>query len=169
MEISSRSVRQPSWQKPLCARLQLGLVSGSLAILVNTAMLIATDHLHIMTARGGLLKLLMRLIGSPTLPITTTWGFQQFFHIIVGIAMGAGYAVLVGDIRASPTTKGLLVATVVWLANACIVLPLIGQGLAGSRVLTVIGMLTFVIAHTVFFLILAQIYERWKRHDPRIE
>jgi hypothetical protein len=112
-------------------RIRAGIVSGFLAILVNTAMLIAADRFDIVTARGGLLTLLLKLIGPPTPRIATTWGFQQLFHLLVGVAMAVVYVVTLGGVRGGVLAKGLVAAAVVWLANACIVLPLIGQGFAG--------------------------------------
>jgi hypothetical protein len=145
------------------ARVRAGIVAGFAAILVNTAMLIAADHLHIVTARGGLLTLLLKLSGSPAPRITTTWGFQQFFHISVGIGMAVAYAISFGDVPASAMLKGLIAAVFVWVVNACVVLPLIGQGFAGYRVLTWLGMLTFALAHTIFFVATALLYERRRR------
>ena len=57
-------------------------------------------------------------------------------------------------------TKGLLYALLVWLANAAMVLPALGQGFAGIHVLSVDGVLYFAFAHTMFFLLLALVYER---------
>jgi hypothetical protein len=48
----------------------------------------------------------------------------------------------------------------VWLANALIVLPAIGEGLAGSRRLTLAGMAWFAAAHTLFFVAQAILYAR---------
>jgi hypothetical protein len=142
------------------ARVCAGIVAGVLAILVNTAMLIAADRFHVVTARGGLLTLLLKLIGPPTPPMATTWGFQQLFHLLVGVAMAVVYAVTLGGLRGAVLAKGLVAAAVVWLTNACVVLPLIGQGFAGHRVLTPLGMSVFAVAHTAFFVLNAWLFER---------
>jgi hypothetical protein len=163
VNIASQNWPRPPVHHHLCARVQAGIVAGFVAILVNTAILITADHLHVVTARGGLLTLLLKLIEWPTPHIVTTWGFQQFFHIIVGVAMAAVYAVLFGDLHITAIVKGFVAAAIVWLANACIVLPMIGQGFAGHRVLTSLGMVTFAVAHTIFFAITALLYERWRR------
>jgi hypothetical protein len=136
------------------ARVCTGIVAGVVAILVNTAMLIATDRFHVLTARGGLLTLLLKLIGPPTPPMATTWGFQQLFHRLVGVATAAVvYAVTLSGLRGAVLVKGLVAAAVVWLTNACVVLPLIGQGFAGHRVLTPLGMSVVAVAHTAFFVL----------------
>jgi hypothetical protein len=59
--------------------------------------------------------------------------------------------------------KGLLYALAVWLANAFIVLPWIGEGIAGSANLDAGGMIYFAFAHTVFFVLLALLYARFTR------
>ncbi|APR39160.1 hypothetical protein [Paraburkholderia sp. SOS3] len=138
------------------------IFAGVLAILLNTAILIAAESVHIVTARGGLLTLLVKLAGVPVPPLVATWMFQQAFHIVIGVAMMVAYAVVLGNWRAPALAKGLLVAALVWLANACLVLPMIGQGFAGSRILSLTGALTFAVAHTVFFVVGAVLYERWR-------
>jgi hypothetical protein len=149
----------------LLIRLRTGFIAGFVAILVNTGMLIAADRFHIVTARGGLLTLLLKFVASTPPRIATTWGFQQLFHIIVGVAMAGGYAILLGNLRWKAVWKGLFAALIVWIANACVVLPLIGQDFAGSRVLTSFGMFIFAIAHTIFFVLTAILYELWRpRH-----
>lgn len=61
----------------------------------------------------------------------------------------------------SALVKGLLYALLVWLANAFVVLPWIGEGIAGSAYLSAGGMLYFAAAHTLFFVLLALLYERF--------
>lgn len=149
-------------RSPLRTRVRAGVVAGFLAILVNTAILIVADRLHIVTARGGLLTLLLRLAGPPVPRIAGTWSFKQLFHIVVGVGMAIGYAVLFGNAQIRTYVKGLLTAMIVWLANACVILPMIGQGFAGSHELTAAGMITFAIAHTIFFVMTALLYERFR-------
>lgn len=74
-------------------------------------------------------------------------------------------AVLEPYIPGSPWRKGAVYAAAVWLANAFIVLPWIGEGIAGHRYLTFAGMAYFAFAHTVFFLLLAVLYERLHKSD----
>ena len=50
----------------------------------------------------------------------------------------------------SAVIKGLVYALLVWLANAFIVLPWIGEGIAGSGFLSAAGMIYFTVAHTSF-------------------
>ncbi len=45
-----------------------------------------------------------------------------------------------------------------WLLNAFVVLPLIGEGIAGSRHLGLPGIVGFAVIHTVFFVLLALLY-----------
>jgi hypothetical protein len=56
-------------------------------------------------------------------------------------------------------------AVAVWLANVLIVLPAIGEELAGSRRLTLAGMAWFAAAHTLFFVAQAILYARLRRRQ----
>ena len=91
--------------------------------------------------------------------IYQTYGFQQVFHVAVGIVMGIAYGFLLVRLRGSAWRRGATYGALVWLANACIVLPIIHQGFAGSRVITVGGMLYFACAHMIFFLLCAVLFE----------
>lgn len=143
------------------ARLGCAFAASAIAIAVNTALLSAADYFHLVTARGGLLSLFLQVarryvtIGS----IYHTYGFQQDFHVAIGIAMGVAYAFLFACPRGSAWSRGATYGTLVWLANACIVLPMIHQGFAGYRVISVGGMLYFAFAHMVFFLLCAVLFE----------
>ena len=59
--------------------------------------------------------------------------------------------------------KGLVYSLLVWLTNAFIVLPRIGEGSAGSRYLSAAGMTYFAAAHTAFLGLLALLYARFMR------
>ncbi|MEP7242327.1 MAG: hypothetical protein ABI885_01430 [Gammaproteobacteria bacterium] len=96
-------------------------------------------------------------------PPPNSSAFQTGFHLQVGLAMALFYAfilerVLPGD----ALIKGLIYAAAVWLLNAAVVLPATGEGFAGSAHLNVQGMLWFAAAHTLFFVPLALLYERFK-------
>jgi hypothetical protein len=52
-----------------------------------------------------------------------------------------------------PIAIVLVFATIVWIANAAVVLPLTGEGFAGSAHLTFAGMAWFAAAHTLFFVL----------------
>jgi len=163
--------------KPIGTQRLLGasLLAGPIAIVVNTAMLEAADWIPLVTARGGLLKLLKMYLSAPltglgiadlwaalTLPAPDTHAFKTGFHIVVGLLMAVFYAyVLEPMLPRSALVKGLLYALLVWLANAFIVLPWIGEGIAGSAFLSAGGMLYFAAAHTVFFVLLALLYEQF--------
>ena len=163
--------------KPIGTQRLLGasLLAGLIAIVVNTAMLEAADWIPLVTARGGLLKLLKMYLSAPltglgiadlwaalTLPAPDTHAFKTGFHIVVGLLMAVFYAyVLEPMLPRSALVKGLLYALLVWLANAFIVLPWIGEGIAGSAFLSAGGMLYFAAPHTVFFVLLALLYEQF--------
>jgi hypothetical protein len=148
------------------------LLAGLIAIVANTLILEAADWIPLVTARGGLLKLLRIYFSGPLaglgvadlwaslhLPGPDTGVFKSGFHIVVGLAMAVFYGLVLEPLLpGSPLAKGLAYALLVWLANAFIVLPWIGEGVAGSRYLSAAGMIYFAMAHTVFFVGLAVLY-----------
>ena len=108
----------------------------------------------------GLLRLLVVLSGD-ALPIPAGRAFQAGFHIVVGLAMALLYALVLEPVLRGPSwLRGLIYAVAVWLANAAVVLPATGEGFAGSRHLTLAGMVWFAAAHTLFFVVLAVLYAR---------
>lgn len=151
-------------------RLRAALAASVISIVVNTALLSAADVGGLVTARGGLLALIARYAAAPLsasglavawsgahLPPTNGYLFKTAFHIVVGLAMGVMYEFTFGHVRWRPITKGLLCALMVWAANAFVVLPLLGEGIAGARTLTAAGILYFAAAHTTFFVLLAKL------------
>jgi hypothetical protein len=145
------------------ARLGRALAASAIAIAVNMALLSAADHFHLVTARGGLLSLFLQVARRyvTVSSIYQTYGFQQVFHVAVGLVMGIAYAVLFACLGGSAWRRGATYGALVWLLNACIVLPMIHQGFAGYRVIRVSGMLYFACAHMVFFLLCAVLFERF--------
>jgi len=143
------------------ARLGCAVAASSIAIVVNTALLSGADYFHFVTARGGLLSLILQVARryATVSSIYHTYGFQQAFHGAVGIAMGIAYAFLFVRLRGSAWRRGAMYGALVWLANACIVQPMIHQGFAGYRVISVGGMLYFACAHMMFFLLCAVLFE----------
>jgi hypothetical protein len=136
------------------------LLAGAVAIALNIAALAAADLVPLATAHGGLLRLLMMLTGN-ALPIPAGSAFQTAFHVVVGLAMALFYAWVLEPILRGPSWfRGLTYAVAVWIANAAVVLPATGEGFAGSRHLTLAGMIWFAAAHTLFFVVLAVLYGR---------
>ncbi|HEX7908062.1 MAG TPA: hypothetical protein VF534_08220 [Paraburkholderia sp.] len=149
------------------ARLGCALAAATIAIAVNTALLLGADHFQLVTGRGGLLSLLLQVASRHVTvrPIFQTYSFLQAFRVAVGIAMGIVYAFLFVFLPGGAWRRGATYGALVWLANACIVLPMIHQGFAGYRVISVGGMLYFAFAHMVFFLLCAVLFE-WFYHEP---
>jgi hypothetical protein len=161
-------------------RVAAAIIAGGFAIAVNTIALKAADLVPLATAHGGLLRLLSGWLG-PLLqasgiaslwtgiggPAADTALFQTGFHLAVGIGMALFYAfVLEPALPAGPWLKGAIYAAAVWLLNAAIVLPLTGEGFAGTAHLGVAGIIWFAAAHTVFFLLLAWGYGRLMAARP---
>lgn len=153
-------------------RLQASLVAGAVAILLNTALLKLADAIALPTAHGGLLRLITPWMAGPMKmsgvapawrqaggPPVNTPLFQVGFHLAVGMAMAVFYAFAVEPLlRGHAVVKGLIYAATVWLLNAAVVLPVTGEGFAGSSHLSLAGMTWFAAAHTVFFVVLAVLY-----------
>lgn len=62
----------------------------------------------------------------------------------------------------------MIYAVVVWVANAVVILPWLGEGFAGSRNLSLPGMAYFAAAHTVFFVLLAVLFARFRPAATRL-
>jgi hypothetical protein len=153
-------------------RLGSALLAGAVAITLNTLALRAADLISLPTAHGGLLRLLSRWLSRPLqyLGISSAWSaasfaepnapvFQTGFHFFVGMLMALFYAFALEPVLSGgPFVKGAIYAAVLWLFNACLVLPATGEGFAGSVHLSVAGIAWFAAAHTLFFLTLAYMF-----------
>lgn len=154
------------------ARLATSLAAGAIAISLNSALLEASDAMGLRTAHGGLLKLVLNaavpvadLLGltlwwqGSVVPVTQGSEFQFGFHILVGLLMAIFYAAAVEPVLSGPSWwKGLLYAIAAWLLNAFVVLPLIGEGIAGFHHLSLAGMAAYAAIHTVFFVLMAVLF-----------
>jgi len=153
-------------------RVSAALLSGAVASGANMALLGTASAAGITTAHGGLLRLfektvrhlapLLHLAAQTNqwsmLPVSSVW-FQNGFHVITGLFMAIFYAyVLDQRLDGRPLVKGLLYGIAVWLFNAFVVLPLTGEGIAGSAHLNAIGMISFATAHMAFFEVLSVLY-----------
>ncbi|WP_321889672.1 hypothetical protein [Paraburkholderia bannensis] len=156
------SVYPPYTPEDRAFSFQAAFLAGLISIVVNTTLLIGADHFHIVTARGGLLTLLRESSGTPLPSWAASWQFRQIFHAAVGVAMIVIYAGTLARLRAPVIAKGLFSAAIVWLVNAAFILPAIGEGFAGAKILGPSGMTLFGAAHTLFFLMGAVLYERWR-------
>lgn len=152
------------------------LAAGTVAIVLNILVLDAFDAVGIITARGGLQKLVRAWLSPPLvgsgisdvwlslgLPGPDTPVFKTGFKVTVGLLMALAYALLFEPtLRGGFLRKGLVAAVPFWLLNACVVLPLLGEGIAGARTLTAGGLLSYALAHTLFFVVLAWAYDTLK-------
>jgi hypothetical protein len=157
------------------SRLFAALISGAIAILLNTFALKAADLIPLATARGGLLRLMTswlmaasHAVGLGSLwtefaPLPASAAFQTGFHLVVGIAMALLYGFVLERILNGPAwLKGLQYAVLMWLINAMVILPSTGEGFAGSAHLSLAGMLWFAAAHTLFFVAVACLFSRFR-------
>ena len=161
-------------------RLGAAMLAGSVAIVLNTLALAAADLLHLETAHGGLLRLIVSSLPSSVdrLGIASTWAamngppissksFQTGFHLFVGLLMALFYAfVLEPFLPPGIAAKGWIYAIGVWLVNASVVLPATGEGFAGNAHLTAVGILWYTASHSLFFLVLAYGFA-WLASEPK--
>lgn len=170
-------VAEPLRSVAVGRRITCALLAGVPAIGVNTFLLAAADWIPLVTARGGILKLLTMYLSLALanigvgslwatlgLPAPGSYAFQLGFHVGVGLAMALLYGLaLESRLPGLPCVKGLIYAAAVWLANALVVLPWLGEGIAGGRTLSLAGMAYFAAAHTMFFVLLALWFARCRR------
>lgn len=161
------------------SRLAPAVMSGSVAIVLNTLALKAADLVPLATAKGGLLRLLSVWFAAPLAAtgIASAWLrsgapapdgslFQIGFHLIVGLMMALFYAyVLEPVLPGGNVWKGAVYAIAVWLLNAVVVLPATGEGFAGRAHLTFAGVVWFAAAHSSFFMALAVLYGGLRRRS----
>ena len=97
-------------------------------------------------------------------PAADTHAFKTGFHIVVGLLTAVFLVFGLEPILSGPAlVKGLVYSLLVWLTNAFIVLPRIGEGSAGSRYLSAAGMTYFAAEYTAFLGLLALLYARFMR------
>lgn len=144
------------------------LLAGLVALAVNFFLLGLADRLGIVTARRGFQRL-VKLWTGPVLRglgVDRAWAAVHFpdpsgplftngFKVAVGLVFAVIYVSIRPLLPGSTLEKGLTYALLVWLINAGIVLPALGQGFAGIDTLSATGIAAFAIAHTAFFLVLA--------------
>ena len=161
---------------------QAWLLAGIVAITVNTLLLYLAAQRGLDTGNGVLLRLIRPWIGpmlertglahawmATGLPGPESHAFVMGFHIFIGMLMAWAYAYGERLVDWKSWAKGLVYAVVVYAANALVVFPLLGEGIAGSRILSGAGQTYFAFAHTSFFLILALCYDLWRRSARRGE
>ncbi|RDS86085.1 hypothetical protein [Dyella psychrodurans] len=160
---------------------QAWLLAGIVAIAINTVMLNLAALWRLDTGNGVLLRLirpwtapLLDRTGlahawmTTGLPGTQSHAFMTGFHIFIGMLMAWAYAYGERLVQWKPWVKGLVYALLVYAANALVVFPLLGEGIAGSRILSGIGQTYFAFAHTCFFLVLALCYDRLAHRGRRL-
>ena len=157
------------------------LIAGAIAITINILLLNLCDAYGIVTARGGLQRLVRLWLGGPMtqLGVADLWAaaglpgpdtsiFRTGFKVSVGLGMAVFYALVFERLLGGGTlVKGLIYALLVWLINAFVVLPLLGEGIAGLNLLTTLGVTCFALAHTAFFIALAYTYAALQGTQPQ--
>jgi|SRR5215471_1527338 len=157
---------QSGGTRTLPFRLIAALLASSIALAANMELLSIADVAHISTGQGGLLRLFATMIQRLAVSLRLTDDLSNLplpspaiFHIVTGLAMAVAYALMIEPrLPGRPFSKGLVYGTVVWCINAFLVLPLAGEGIAGSRNVDTVGLIVFAVAHMTFFLALSMLY-----------
>lgn len=114
------------------------LWAGIVAITVQTLFLKMAPFMRIEAESGGLLKLLIihipTYINNSLLSFFHTTSFGLIFHYLTGFAMVLLYVYIFEPLLPGKGwQKGSLFSLLPWLINGFIVLPLLGQGIAGFQ------------------------------------
>ena len=146
-------------------RLLAALLASSIALAANMALLSIAGAAGISPGQGGLLRLFTMMIQRLAGSLRLIDGLSNLhlpslatFHIVTGLAMALVYALIEPRLPGRPFSKGLVYGAVIWCFNAFVVLPLIGEGIAGSRNVNTVGLIVFAVAHMTFFLALSMLY-----------
>ena len=107
------------------------------------------------------------LLPAGLLPVVQTEGFKRLFHYGTGLSMVGFYmGVFEPRLPGNGWVKGGLFALLSWAINGFVVLPLLGQGVAGGDTLTAGGRTYFFVANAVFGLVLGGVCEYLGQRQP---
>lgn len=156
------------------------LAAGLVAIIINIIVLDTLAAAGIATGGGALQKLGRIWLSAPLvaagvyhgwtllgLPGPDTDLFKTGFKVLVGLLMALVYTLLLAPrLRGGSLRKGLIAALLFWLLNAFVVLPMLGKGIAGAGALADTGIVSYALAHTLFFVVLAYMFAAMRQRWP---
>lgn len=141
------------------------LGAALLGISANTLLLQLAPRFGVRPGSGGLLRLIlsyakhwapwalpwMRRLGLSRPP---SFAGALWFHYATGVGMLLAYFLLLAPrMTGSRWTNATLFALFVWLLNAAVILPLLGQGFAGLHKISAVGAAYFFLANWAFVLV----------------
>lgn len=143
-----------------------GMLTGLIAITVNTIALKVAPLFNIEAESGGLLKLVIiqvkPFVNASTISFFQTIVFWIFFHYLTGFTMIILYMYFLEPVLPGKALlSGTLFSLVPWLINGLIVLPMLGQGIFGYQKLPLSGMIYFFIANWMFAVLFVYLYKRF--------
>ena len=160
-------------RRPMLRWATSGLIAGIAATATNVLVLGMASAVHIVTAKGGVFRLLRKSaleLASHLTPaggalvqwfLRTLLSNQEAFHWGTGLAMALVYAIGIAPrFQRTMNRASLGFGAIVWLINSGIVLPFLGEGLAGRKDLNFRGIAVFSVAHFLFFLVLGCVMKR---------
>lgn len=147
-----------------------GFFAGFVAICFNTLLLKISPLFSIKAEGGGLLKLILSAgRGSPgRYSFLTSCEFALLFHFLTGFVMVYMYVFFFESITGlKGWLKGSMFSLVPWLINGFLILPLLGSGPLGIKMLSATGIAYFFVANWLFGLWLGALYDQFKRRGNR--
>jgi hypothetical protein len=87
---------------------------------------------------------------------------KALFHVLVGLGMAVVFAEVLYPQGSRWGLRGWVIGlwygVFIWILNAFVVLPSLGEGIAGLRSVGTRGVVVFAVAHFAFFLVLGVTY-----------
>jgi len=148
-------------------RLLLSSCAGLVALVPNMAVLAIAHEMHVSTGHGGLLKFFVMFVDKPLgNPIGILESpdllVKALFHVLVGLGMAVVFAEVLYPQGSRWGLRGWVIGlwygVFIWILNAFVVLPSLGEGIAGLRSVGTRGVVVFAVAHFAFFLVLGVTY-----------
>jgi len=142
-----------------------GFFAGLIAICLNTLLLRFSALFSVKAEGGGLLKLLLQTGRnfSGHYPFLRTEAFALFFHYFTGFVMVYLYVYVFEPLTTlRGWLKGSLFSLLPWLINSLVILPLLGCGIVGFKVLHASGIVYFFVANWLFGLLLGVLFNNMK-------
>lgn len=152
------------------------VLAGFIAVSVHTVLLLAARPFDLQVGAGGVLGMLRTAWGDAFqamgiagiwsgagLPLPGSTAFWIVFHVVMGILLALAYAWLFEPrLKGTGMRRGLLFALLPWLIHSAVLMPLVGNGLAGYRVLPLVGIAWFFVANLVYGAVLGFCYGRFR-------
>jgi len=142
-------------------KLKHGIIAGFVATIVLSILMIAKMMMGVMPDMNPIQDI-VTVSDSFTgmqLPLPAGW----IGHFFIGsVVWGIFYALIEGNLPASPLIKGLVFGFIAWMAMMIVFMPLAGQGIFGIRGGMPVPVATLIL-HLVYGAVLGIVFARLSR------